>query len=325
MNTLRALGLGEDDERLYRAVLESPGIDSDTLAKTLEVSHAQLDVTLEKLARLGLATAIGEFQQVHPAAPKSALHLLELRRRQELLQREEALDNARAEAERLAELFEKGKPRQAVEIVETIHGRDEVSQRYEALQRESKREVLAFDRPPYTAEATDDQTQREMQARGVVYRGLYDPSALECPGQPDRLLRCVAAGEQARVLAGIPLKMVISDRRVAMVPLNIDQPALLSSLVVHTSSILDALILLFENLWEQASPYGVAQNDDPELSAFDHQLLILMAAGFNDQRLARQLGVSQRTLARRITRLTEVLGAETRFQVGVAAAARGWV
>jgi len=325
MNSLRALGLGEDDERLYRAALASPGIDSESLAAELGVSRAQLDVTLVNLARLGLANAIGESKQVHPTAPKTALHLLELQHRQELLQREDALNIARLEAERLSDTFEHGKPREAVEIVETIHGQDEVARRYEALQRASKHEVLVFDRPPYATQRLENSTQREMQARGVTYRALYDPLALECPGQPEKLLRCVAAGEQARVLTGIPLKMVIFDRRVALVPLNIGQPTLLSSLVVHTSSILDALILLFETLWEQASPYGITPNDEPELSAFDHQLLTLMAAGFNDQRLSRQLGVSQRTLARRITTLTEKLGAESRFQLGVVATTRGWI
>ncbi|HVE73804.1 MAG TPA: LuxR C-terminal-related transcriptional regulator [Mycobacteriales bacterium] len=323
MNALRALGLGEEDERLYRAILEAPGTDCARLAATLGVSSAHAELTLENLIRLGLATVLGGTKTVHPATPKSALHLLELRKRQELLEREEALDAARQEAERLVESFEHGKPREPVEMVETIHGQEEVAQRFESLQRESKHEIMMFDRPPYAT--TSDDTQHEMQARGVIYRGLYDPSALECPDQPDKLLRCVAAGEQARISTGIPLKMVIADRRVALVPLNIDQPALLSSLVVHTSSILDALILLFENLWERASPFGLAPSEEPDLTAFDQQMLVLMAAGFNDQRVARQLGVSQRTLARRITSLTARLGAESRFQAGVAAAGKGWV
>ncbi|MFI6060373.1 hypothetical protein [Streptomyces sp. NPDC051286] len=38
-----------------------------------------------------------------------------------------------------------------------------------------------------------------------------------------------------------------------------------------------------------------------------------------------ELGVSERTVARRIARLQEVLGAQTRFQLGVQAGRRGWL
>jgi sugar-specific transcriptional regulator TrmB/DNA-binding CsgD family transcriptional regulator len=325
VNSLRALGLGADDERLYREVLASPGADADTLADKLGVSRAQLDVTLSHLASLGLTSAMGEAQQVYPVAPKSALHLLELRRRQELLEREEALDHAHLEAERLAEDYDAGSARTSIEIVETIHGEAAVASQYEAMQRAAREEVLVFDRPPYTITSAENHIQQEVLDRGVVYRTVYDTSSLSMPGQPEELLRCIAAGEQARIIAGVPLKLVIVDRKAALVPLNIGQPALFGSLFVHESSVLDALLMLFDLLWEKAAPYGETPPAEAELGAFDRQMLLLMASGFNDQRLARQLGVSPRTLARRITRLTDALGAESRFQAGVAAVRRGWL
>jgi DNA-binding NarL/FixJ family response regulator len=41
--------------------------------------------------------------------------------------------------------------------------------------------------------------------------------------------------------------------------------------------------------------------------------------------IARQLGVSERTVRRRVSDLAEILGAGSRFQIGAQAVRRGWV
>jgi DNA-binding NarL/FixJ family response regulator len=61
---------------------------------------------------------------------------------------------------------------------------------------------------------------------------------------------------------------------------------------------------------------------DP-LSTRDQQLLALLAAGLTDQAIARKLGVALRTVERRVRRMMDGLGARTRFQAGLQAAARG--
>lgn len=64
---------------------------------------------------------------------------------------------------------------------------------------------------------------------------------------------------------------------------------------------------------------------DLDAPADDRRLLTLLSAGLTDHAIARDLGVSERTVRRRITRLQAVLGGRTRFQLGVQAARRGWL
>ena len=54
-------------------------------------------------------------------------------------------------------------------------------------------------------------------------------------------------------------------------------------------------------------------------------LLQQLAAGAQDEQIARRLGVSLRTVRRRGADLMSELGAESRFQAGVEAAKRGWI
>jgi DNA-binding NarL/FixJ family response regulator len=68
-----------------------------------------------------------------------------------------------------------------------------------------------------------------------------------------------------------------------------------------------------------------AEAVDLEPTAATQRLLRLMRTGAIDETVARELGVSLRTVHRRITHLQQVLGARSRFQLGVIACERGWV
>lgn len=54
-------------------------------------------------------------------------------------------------------------------------------------------------------------------------------------------------------------------------------------------------------------------------------ILQCLNAGMKDDAIARQLGISERTVRRRVADLAARLGAASRFQIGAQAARRGWV
>ena len=56
----------------------------------------------------------------------------------------------------------------------------------------------------------------------------------------------------------------------------------------------------------------------------DRQLLTLLLAGLTDQAVASQLGMSLRSVQRRISTLMAKVGAATRIQLGWHAARNGW-
>ncbi|HEX5861291.1 MAG TPA: helix-turn-helix domain-containing protein, partial [Nocardioides sp.] len=60
----------------------------------------------------------------------------------------------------------------------------------------------------------------------------------------------------------------------------------------------------------------------PELRRF---LLQQLAAGAKDEQIARVLGISLRTVRRRVADLLSELGVDTRFQAGAEAVRRGWL
>ena len=60
----------------------------------------------------------------------------------------------------------------------------------------------------------------------------------------------------------------------------------------------------------------------PDLRRF---LLRQLASGAQDEQIARTLGISLRTVRRRVADLLIELGVDSRFQAGVEAVRRGWL
>ena len=98
------------------------------------------------------------------------------------------------------------------------------------------------------------------------------------------------------------------------------------ALIVHRSGLLDSLVALFEGLWVDGAPLLESAPDaDDELDGTDARILRLLNAGLTDHKVSNQLGLSARTVQRRMSRLMARAGVETRLQLGVAAKQRGWL
>jgi DNA-binding CsgD family transcriptional regulator len=161
---------------------------------------------------------------------------------------------------------------------------------------------------------------------------IYDQQALQVPGHLEVIQDLVAAGEQARSLAGLPMKLAVADQRLGLIPLRLDEPGTEAALLIHPSPLLEAITMLFESLWQRATRLrfragseAVASEWPNELTGEDERLLVLLSGGLKDQAIARQLGVGLRTAERRISRIMRLLGAETRFQAGLQVNERGWL
>jgi sugar-specific transcriptional regulator TrmB/DNA-binding CsgD family transcriptional regulator len=324
---LEAVGIGALEERVYRTLLGMPGATLAQVSDATGLTRNRLRAPLRSLERNGfLSRSAGKPSRYMPVAPDVAVEVLVLKRREEL-------ERARLSATRLTEAFRDGRePADAIELVEIVSGQEAYAQRFKQLQRTAQAEIVVFDKPPYATPLPEQiEVELELLRRGVRYRAIYDRVALEVPGQLAVLERLVAAGEQARTTGALPLKLAIADRRLGLIPLHLDGGGLeaTDAVLLHASPLLDALTVLFDLLWARATPIRLADSraagEPAALSERDERLLVLLAAGLMDQAIALQLGIGLRTVERRVRSIMDALGAQTRFQAGVAAAERGWL
>ena len=292
---LEALGVCSEDEQLYRALLARPESTTTDLSRDTGWPATRVGRHLKSLLSLGLASrTTGRPARYVPAVPEAAVELLALRKQAAILE-------ARLGAAVLTTEFRRQ------DSFTVIRGTEAVAQRFYQAQQSAQSEVLVLDRSPYVVLPIEPR-----RAHGVVYRRIYDMASLSEPGD---LVAARSAG--CRILRDVPLKLVVVDRRTGLLPTSPDVVVELGP-----SSLLDALLRLFELLWQQASPLSPSASEGP-LSGEDQQLLALAAAGLTDQAIARRLGVAQRTVERRMQRILKALDATTRFQAGLRAGQRG--
>ncbi|MEU2074402.1 helix-turn-helix domain-containing protein [Streptomyces sp. NPDC013489] len=354
---LEAAGLDAEEERVYRFLLGVREADTGGIAAQLGWDAARVESVLAALHGKGLVgrgaePPAGSPERYVPMAPDAALRPL-------LLRGHEALEWARRGVEQLAEEYRAGGRRHdAEQLVEVITGASVIRQRLRQMAYGAgEMRWLCKARPVALAAAENDE-EWELLARGVRYRTIYERELLEGPGMVDNVARSIRAGEQARAVGTLPVRLVIADSSMAICPLVHESGDVLdgdgadagterapgpadrvgepTAAVIHSSSLLDALIALFESQWAAATPLHVT--DSGELADFEdgpnpavhladdeRYLLSLIVAGVADKAIASQLWVSQRTVQRRIQALMQRAGALTRTQLVWQVAQRGWL
>ncbi|MGH2710259.1 MAG: helix-turn-helix domain-containing protein [Actinomycetota bacterium] len=328
VRVLEAVGVDVSEEAVYRFLLERPGSNAAEIARQLGRSAKEIRTMLTHLERKGLVNrTVGRPNQFVPAPPEAAIEVL-------VLNRQRDLEQARLAAKEMEAAFRatRVRPPSPLEIVEVVLGAEAVDQRFLQLAGGTRQQMWVFDRPPYQSDPTiPNELELELLKQGVSNRALYDTEGLSFPGRIDQLRTLADAGEEARTLPGLPMKLFIADKRLAFIPLSLDEPGMEGALLVQPSPVLDALVTLFETLWERAVPIDLSRRKpqateqrDGSLSARDEELLVLLVAGLKDRTVAHQLGIAPRTVLRRVANVMTLLGAQTRFQAGWFAAKRGW-
>ncbi|MEV0718949.1 helix-turn-helix domain-containing protein [Asanoa sp. NPDC050611] len=310
--------LSAGEREAYRLLVRLGEADTAELAAALPTGDAP--GLLASLRTKGLVSA---GPVARPLAPDVALG-------DALLRRQEMLDDARRTVAALSEDYRRhSRRRDADHLVEVIVGRDALRGRLREMQDGAREEILWFCRANPLAMAGPENTEEDSAlARGVRYRAVYERELLEKPGELPSILASMAAGEQARTLPSLPVRLAIADRTLAICPLVPDEARDLgepTAALIRSSELLDALVALFESFWERATPLRADGSAADELSEAEVLLLSLVVSGLPDKSIATHLGVSKRTVQRRLDRLMGLAGVDTRTGLAFQAARRGWL
>jgi len=323
-SVLSALGLTREDERLYQRLLPLSRSEVATVASALDVEVDDLPGLVAPLVSLEIARIADG--RIHVRALMDVV-ANQIRReavaaelaRDRLVQLSSAISFLTAAATR---------PRPGeVEDLGVLDG--EVSRGGNPLQLltdliEESRGDLLWLRPDawrMPRESAIAQVVAAAIASGRRSRAIYPVRALH--EAPDALRARAQAGEQIRVISDLPTGLIVVGSTHAVLPEPLgfaDVPRLM----IRQRGVVEALTLLFELMWERAAAVpdldlGVAR---PELRRF---LLQQLAAGARDEQIARTLGISLRTVRRRVAGVLIDLGVDSRFQAGVEAVRRGWL
>jgi sugar-specific transcriptional regulator TrmB len=326
---LGALGIGAEEEDLYRSLVTLGGTSLADLARRFRLEEGDTERLLLSLQQRGLvAQSASRAGRWVAAPPTVALAGLINDRRHEL-------EQAEAAAASLAELHRADSAGDFEDVVEVVMGPVAVAQRFQQVQLGAVEEVCALvTGTPAVVSGSDNIAEDVAASRGVRYRVVIERDALIGEQAQAEVTASLGREEEVRVVERVPTKLIVADRRTAMVPLSRpgDEPG---ALVLRSAGLVDALCALFELVWRDAWPLTLGSpvgdgaqglvESEPGPDDLDRQLLALLLTGASDARVAKHLDIGLRTVQRRVRALMDVVGVSTRIQLGWAARERGWL
>ncbi|MFD4376634.1 LuxR C-terminal-related transcriptional regulator [Streptomyces sp. NPDC058486] len=318
---LQTLGLDLIAEQVYRRMLTHPLEGVVQLAQGLERSEPEVRTALDRLSELALVRSSAHTPSgFAPLGPEAAMNLL-------LARQQERLALSQAAAAQLIADCASVQPQPSLGH-ESLVGIEAIRARLEQLSNEVTAEIMTF-APGGAHTEADLRASRgpngQLLNRGVRMRTIYLDSVRNDAVTQQHVDWLSQRGGQVRTTPSLPVRMIIMDRRLAVLPVS-TADAHDGAVVLHGAATVTALCALFESTWASAVPLGAVQLRDAQgRTSQEKEVVQLLAKGMTDESIAKRLGVSARTARRISAELMDRLDARSRFEAGVHAVQDGWL
>ncbi len=251
------LGLTGYEASAYLALIRRGQASGAEVARLAGLPRQRIYDVLDGLVARGLATATpGRPVRYAAAPPADALGRLLEERRARLAELEHEVAET---VERLTPSYRAGRAaNDPLDYIEVLREPQTIARRFAGLEAAASHEILVFTKAPYALEPGENVEGLALLRRGVSARSVYERTVYDDPAHVEAVRAFVAAGEQARVVDELPLKLVVLDERVAV--FTLEDPVAgdpeLTIMVVEHPALARLLRIAFESVWAGASPFA---------------------------------------------------------------------
>jgi len=315
---------------LYQTLREGGSSVPAKAAAGIGLTDEEAAAGWSELKGLGLIRPGEAPDEVAPVEPDTALIELLARQRDVLRTQREELSGVIRAAEHLIEHYRPAVMREIAQIEVELVTRDNRGRQFvrdfDARIVSSAGSMHPGPLPPSEVLVSSLAGDAALIERGVRVRCIYGQSINSAPRQRKYLSDLAAVGAEVRLAPQVPFDLMIGDTHSALVSADPDDPHG-PAVIVRGPALVRSYVALYEDCWLRSVPYTTkpAGSEDDELTEQHRTTLRLLANGLTDERIARKLGVSLRTVSRLVSEIMRYLNAESRFQAGVLAAAQGLI
>jgi len=293
LKRFKELGLTAHEAKSYLSLLERDTLTVSEISRIAGIARPNAYESLEKLLAKGLCSSLPGKTKKYSACDPSLLKgqifeqinknldedIEEHKKKiyQALNKKEkETSDKKKIAAESMNTLIKELSPlyknsrneNTPLDYIEIIKDSYQINKRFKELANEAKKEILGFSKPPYSVpkkgleEQVEQQADRRMREK-IRIRGIYEipKSKEEIQWQFDILNRR-ERGSITRVINELPMKMVIFDEKIVLLPLEdpISGKTSFTAQVIEHRALAKSLKMLFEHVWEQAEDYHILED-----------------------------------------------------------------
>ncbi len=258
VDELTKLGLTMYEAKAYLALIRRGSSTAAEVARIAGVPRQRIYDVLASLVERGLAsTRPGKVVKYVASAPDAAIERLVSDHRQALARLERGANEMIGE---LAPAFKAGQGvTDPLDYIEVLRDRRAINERFSELQEDINHEILVFTKPPYATPPQEEEKGLEV-SRTFKARSVYEFSVFDDAETSEGVRAFIEAGEEARFVPELPLKLVIIDERYVM--FGMEDPVLggsdLTMVVVEHPSLAATLKIAFDAEWQRGLTFDEA-------------------------------------------------------------------
>ena len=255
---LTRLGLTTYEAKAYVALLGRDSFTAAQVARQANLPRQRIYDVLSSLVQKGLAAARpGSVAKYAATAPEVAIERLVAAHRRELDNLERT---AGALVDELTPAYRSGQEQtDPLEYIEVLRDSGAINERFAELQASVKDEILVFTKPPYATPPQENVEGLEV-TRSHRARAVYEWSVFDDPAVAEGVRRFIEAGEEARFVESLPLKLVIIDEEIVMFGMQdpVGGGKDLTIMVVEHPSLAIVLKTAFDAIWNNGLTFEEA-------------------------------------------------------------------
>jgi sugar-specific transcriptional regulator TrmB len=263
VSDLTALGLARYEARVYLALVRRESYTAAEVAREADVPRQRVYDVLDALVRRRLATVrpgrVATFSAVAPELATARLMALQRASLERLEQVSSALVTA------LLPVWSDGRTKtDPLDYIEVLRDPKAIAERFADIQEQAARELLSFSQRPFLAPVANTEgiaAVRRLRRAGGRARAIYTHDALN-DAEVREHVRCFSeAGEEARFIAELPLKLIIADASLVLcdMPDPVAGTGATTALYIEHPALANCLQLAFQSVWDRADPTSTAR------------------------------------------------------------------
>jgi HTH-type transcriptional regulator, sugar sensing transcriptional regulator len=254
------LGIAERETKTYLALLERGESNANELHRITGLQRTKMYAVLSRMAVRGLCheRVEGRNRFFSAVDPNTVLDTLRNQWKIELAIRDKTATDILAN---LADSFKNHESNKYLDSIEVIRNKMQIHRKYLTLMAQTKREVCAFNRPPFSVNslpameeqfaAQEAANKRGVRNRTILIKGVTPIEDFEYP-ELDTL-------DEMRFAPSLPIKLFVFDaRRVFMaLPSALMDVQDFSMVLIDDPGFATLAQIAFEQYWDNATPLTV--------------------------------------------------------------------
>ena len=277
LKSFMEIGLTEREAKVYITLLSGRIFTVMELQEAVNIPRTKIYEVLNKLVsrNICIEKKLGRNKLYEAVEPKVAMERVLDSYKKDLQRKEELIKQV---SDVFTPIFKNSKSIvNPLEFIDVMKDKTQIHKRYTACVRNTKREMLTFNKGPYACDTFDRLGEQEDEEFKLLKRGgsckdIYEYKELK---EVDWLLNSVKKslklGQQARVVERLPIKMLVFDQEKVMFALEQPVPVSneLTMIYIEHKQLAEACSMLFYYLWDQGQDiYDIGKEFVDEIESY---------------------------------------------------------